>query len=66
MPPMQIYDYHLFGGYGLVSTDNFSLTKYVCRRKICSSKLNSVAKFHCQISVTKVSELSSISNLCCV
>ena len=26
----------------------------------------SVAKFHCQISVTKVSELSNISNLCCI
>ena len=34
--------------------------------KICSCKFNSVAKFHCQISVTKVSELSNISNLCCV
>ena len=36
------------------------------RRKICSCKFNSVAKFHCQISVTMVSELSNISNLCYV
>ena len=31
-----------------------------CRREICSCKFNSVAKFHCQISVTKVSKLSNI------
>ena len=39
-----------------MSTDNCSLTKKVCRRKIslCSCRFNSVAKFHCQISVTKV------------
>ena len=42
--------------------DNFSLTKYVCRRKICLCKFNSVTKFHCQISATKMSELSNISN----
>ena len=29
-------------------------------------KFNSVATFHCQISVAKVSELSNKSNLCCV
>ena len=39
----------------LVSTDNFSFTK-----KVCSCKLNSVAKCHCQISVTEVCELSII------
>ena len=33
----------------------FFFTKNVCRRKLCSCKFNSVAKFHCQISVTKVS-----------
>ena len=33
---------------------------------MCLCKFNSVAKFHCEISVTKVSELSNISNLCCV
>ena len=41
----------------LVSTDNFSLTKYVGCRKICSCKAK---PFHCQISVTKVSEVSNI------
>ena len=51
---------------GLVSTDNFSLTKQVCRRKICSCKFNTVAVFHCQISVTKMSALNNINNLCCV
>ena len=39
---------------------------YVCRRKICSCKLNPVAKCHGQISVTKVSELSNINNICFV
>ena len=45
---------------------DFSLTKKVCRRKIFSCKFNSVAVFYCQISMTKVSELSNINNLCCV
>ena len=31
-----------------------------------SCKFNSVAKFNCQISVTKVSEPSNLSNICCV
>ena len=35
-------------------------------RFVAESKLNSVAKFLCQISVTKLSELSSLSNLCCL
>ena len=45
-------------------------TKYIKQIEIsetnCSCKFNYVAKFHCQKSVTKVSELSNISNLCCV
>ena len=44
--------------------DNFSLTKKVCRRKIYSCKFNSVAKFYCQISVTKVNKLSNIFTVC--
>ena len=54
------------GGLGLVTTDNNSLIKKICHRKICSCKFNSVAKFLCQISVTKVSEQSNINYLCCV
>ena len=44
---------------GLVSTDNFFFDKVgLSQKKICSFKFNSVAKFHCQITVTKVCELS--------
>ena len=31
------------------------------QKKICSRKFNSVTKFHCHISATKVSEISKIS-----
>ena len=48
------------------SHGHFFSGKVGLSRKISSCKLNSVAKFLCQISVTKLSELSSISNLCCL
>ena len=48
------------------SHEDFFSGKVGLSRKISSCKLNSVAKFLCQISVTKLSELSSISNLCCL
>ena len=40
----------------VVSTDNVGFS----RRKLCSCKFSSLAKLYCQISVTKVSELSNI------
>ena len=41
------------------------MTKKVCHGKMCSCKLNSMAKCHCQICVTKASELSNI-RICAV
>ena len=48
------------------SHGHFFSGKVGLSRKISSCKLNSVAKFLCQISVTKLSVLSRKSNLCCL